>query len=105
MEDVSSGVEFEDWCSAREKLRTLREEGGRKSWEVVALGERLLREYPGKLGNEGIFLCQEAVLTRNFSLCVNLVWDIREQVVIAALDVANLSLAEVIVFQARKLKC
>ena len=61
MEDVGSGVQFGDWRSARAKLRTLREEGERKSWEVVVLGERLLREYGGKLGNEGIFLNKKAV--------------------------------------------
>ena len=65
MEDAST-VQFGDWHTARARLRTLREEGGRRSWEVADLGDTLLREYAGKLGNEGTSLKNERYTARGF---------------------------------------
>ncbi|CAG8544780.1 36160_t:CDS:2 [Gigaspora margarita] len=63
-----------DYLGAIETLHELRKSGERKSSLVVSLGERLLRDYTGKLGDE--------------------VWPVYEQVFISALDQGNDALAK-----------
>lgn len=41
------------WREARAELCRLRENGERKSQRVVELGDRLLANYSGRLGDEG----------------------------------------------------
>ncbi|CAG8463467.1 127_t:CDS:2 [Racocetra persica] len=63
-----------DYLRAIETLHELRKSGERKSDLVVSLGERLIREYTRKLGDE--------------------IWPIYEQVFISALDQGNDTLAK-----------
>ncbi|CAG8643736.1 3051_t:CDS:2 [Dentiscutata heterogama] len=63
-----------DYLRAIETLHELRKSGERKSALVVSLGERLLRDYTRKLGDE--------------------VWPVYEQVFISALDHGNDALAK-----------
>ncbi|CAG8554487.1 15146_t:CDS:2 [Cetraspora pellucida] len=63
-----------DYLRAIETLHELRKSGERKSDLVVSLGERLLRDYTRKLGDE--------------------IWPIYEQVFISALDQGNDALAK-----------
>ena len=54
-ESVADSCAFpSDWKEARDSLRRLREEGGRESSKVVALGVELVKRYGNKLGDEGI---------------------------------------------------
>ena len=53
-ETVANGCSFpSDWREARDSLRLWREEGGRESSKVVALGVELVTRYGNKLGEEG----------------------------------------------------
>ncbi|EDV23588.1 uncharacterized protein TRIADDRAFT_28044 [Trichoplax adhaerens] len=64
-----------DWRSAMETLKKFREDNVRASDDVVELGEHLITNYRSKLGKE--------------------IWNIYEQVFIAALDCGREDLAEV----------
>ena len=71
---VADVAAFSSWQAARDKLRKWREEGSRQSESVVALGEVLLAERSGQLGDE--------------------LWTVYEQVFMAALDCRRTHLAE-----------
>jgi hypothetical protein len=56
IQDVSSmAVTFTNWKKARDTLKDFRETGKRESAATVSLGRVLLKDYSGKLGDEGIF--------------------------------------------------
>ena len=50
---ATSKVIWKDWRTVRDQLREWREDNLRRSKETVELGERLLKEYSSKLGDEG----------------------------------------------------
>lgn len=64
-----------NWDEARDTLREWREANTRNSEEVVELGERLVRKYSSKLGDE--------------------LWLVCEQLFIAALDICRYDVADI----------
>lgn len=91
--------EWKDWRSASASLREWRGAGEKRSDLVLQLGSRLLRDHSSSLGAEGRsrVLCTRARVW-TISSCMYIVWDVHEQVCVAALDCGDMGVADVCLY-------
>ena len=96
MEAVARASEWKGWRNACASLREWRGTGEKRSDLVLQLGAKLLKDHSSRLGAEGT-LPQIDIIKK---LCVPLlacvlVWDVHEQVCVAAMDCGDMLTAKV----------
>lgn len=98
--------EWKDWRSASASLREWRGAGEKRSDVVLQLGSRLLKNHSSCLGPEGrshVLCTRTRVWTKGVSSCMYIVWDVHEQVCVAALDCGDMGMADVCWYAGLKL--
>lgn len=85
--------EWKGWRSASASLREWHGAGEKRSDVVLQLGSRLLKDHSSCLGAEGRshVLCTHA----RAYIILYIVWDVHEQVCVAALDCGDMGMADV----------
>lgn len=93
MEALSRVGEWKSWRSASACLREWRGAGEKRSDLVLRLGARLLKDHSSRLGAECRNYSLNTLLYVMCTLCA--VWDVHEQVCVAAMECGDMETAEV----------